>query len=103
MIATFVLGSYSLTFSFIFVRYLQKFLQDPTTSNSDRASWIVLILASLLWPISLPISALERNIQNRKPSFQSSESQIGLIYIDPYSKNFSEFSSNLIEQEKVEV
>jgi hypothetical protein len=103
MITTIILGGYSLTSSLIFVKYLQRFLQDSTTANSDSASWIVLILASLLWPISLPISALERNVQKDKFSFQDSESQIDLIYLDRHSKNFSEFLSHSMEQDKVEV
>lgn len=103
MIITILLSGYSLTSSVIFLKYLQKFLQDSTTANSDRGSWIVLIIASLIWPISLPISALERNVQKNKFSFQDSESQVGLIYLDCHSKTFSEFSSPSVEPDKVKV
>jgi hypothetical protein len=103
MITTLLLSGYSLTSSVIFLKYLQRFLQDSTTANSDRGSWIVLILASLIWPISLPMSALERNVQKNKFSFQDSESQVGLIGLDRPSQSFSEFSSPSIAKDQVEV
>lgn len=103
MITTFVFGGYSLTSSFIFLKNLQRFIQDPTTANSDRDSWTVLILASLLWPISLPLSALERNLQKNKSSFNCLESQRDLIYLDNDHKSYSEFASDQTEQEKIEV
>ena len=103
MITTFILGGYSLIFSLVFLKYLQRFIQDPTTANSDRDSWTVLILASILWPISLPLSALERNVQKTKYSFHYSEAQVDLIYLDHQHKDYSEFSSDQTEQEKIEV
>ncbi len=33
---------------------LQAFLRDTSTPKTDRLSWLVLILASLFWPITLP-------------------------------------------------
>jgi|GEM_PF-5360788 hypothetical protein len=94
MITTLVLGGYSLTSSIIFLKYLQRFIRDSTTANSDQSSWLVLILASLLWPISLPLSALERNVQKNKSSFYHSE--------DREDKNHLELS-NIIKPEKIEV
>ncbi len=103
MITAFALGGYSLASSLIFLKYLQRFIQDSTTVNSDKASWIVLILASLLWPISLPLSALERNVKKTKPSFYNCESQIDLIYLDRDLQSDSELILENIQKEKVEV
>ncbi len=36
--------------------YLYLFLRDRTTTLTDKTSWLVLIAATLLWPIVLPIS-----------------------------------------------
>lgn len=33
---------------------LQAFLRDTSTPKTDRLSWMVIIIASLLWPIALP-------------------------------------------------
>ncbi|MDY7019876.1 MAG: hypothetical protein SWJ54_00760 [Cyanobacteriota bacterium] len=35
------------------------FLNDSTTPLDDRVSWIVLVLASLFWPITLPSSIIK--------------------------------------------
>jgi hypothetical protein len=102
MITTFILGSYSLTFSVVFLKYLQRFIQDPTTKNSDRASWMVLIIASFLWPVSLPLSALEKNTKKTKSSLNYSQSQIELIYFDRNHQSYSEMLSEKIDPEKVE-
>lgn len=32
------------------------FLNDSTTPLNDRTSWVVLVLASLCWPITIPAS-----------------------------------------------
>ena len=32
------------------------FLNDSTTPLTDRTSWVVLVLASLCWPITIPTS-----------------------------------------------
>lgn len=96
MITTFLFSGYSLAFSIVFLKYLQRFIQDQTTDNSDKASWIVLILASLLWPISLPMSGLEQKVKK-------TQSQIDLIYFDYGYQTYSELVSEKIEQEKVKV
>lgn len=38
----------------VFGLSLQSFLKDSTTSKTDRISWLVIITATLLWPIVLP-------------------------------------------------
>ncbi len=102
MITTIVLGSYSLTSSLIFLKYLQNFLKDTTTANSDSASWSVLILASLFWPISLPLSKLERNVQKAQSSYSDSNTQIDLIYFNREHQNYSNFKFEKIKAEKIE-
>ncbi|NEP15329.1 MAG: hypothetical protein F6J97_00250 [Leptolyngbya sp. SIO4C1] len=34
-------------------------LSDCTASRGDRYAWVVIAIASILWPIVLPISAVE--------------------------------------------
>ncbi|MEB3282913.1 MAG: hypothetical protein VKK42_28730 [Lyngbya sp.] len=65
MILTFLVRGYILIGVIFFSHCLRKFLKDKTTSNTDKSSWIVLGLATVLWPIVLPISQLERR-GNRK-------------------------------------
>ncbi|MGB3404850.1 MAG: hypothetical protein WBA77_19350 [Microcoleaceae cyanobacterium] len=103
MITTFILGSYSLTFSLVFLKYFQRFIQDPTTKNSDQASWLVIIIASLLWPVSLPLSVLEKNTNKTKSSLYDSQSQIDLIYFDRNHQTYSEILLDKREQKKVEI
>jgi hypothetical protein len=43
----------------LFSIYMTAFLRDSSTSKSDVASWIVIAIATLLWPITLPISLKE--------------------------------------------
>lgn len=39
-----------------FLVYVTLFLNDRTTPLGDRASWLVLLMATALWPLVLPIS-----------------------------------------------
>ncbi|MEO0848767.1 MAG: hypothetical protein AAFY63_14610 [Cyanobacteria bacterium J06643_13] len=43
----------------IFSLYLIKFLLDDSTNVGDSSSWIALLIASIFWPILLPISGWE--------------------------------------------
>lgn len=43
----------------LFSIYMTVFLRDESTAKTDVASWIVLIVATLFWPITLPISLKE--------------------------------------------
>ncbi|WP_088892247.1 hypothetical protein [Leptolyngbya ohadii] len=47
---TFYLIGASLTFSLL----LNAFLQDEFSPNSDLSSWMVVLVASLLWFVCLP-------------------------------------------------
>ena len=54
----------------VFIYWLMIFLQDTSTSKTDRISWLVLLIAPLFWPIVLPISSWELNrkhLKNRIP------------------------------------
>lgn len=38
---------------------LVAFLMDETTSIASIGSWLVVLVASLMWPLALPLSGLE--------------------------------------------
>ncbi len=42
-----------------FCYWLVFFLKDKTTSNSHLASWVVLIIAAAIWPLSAPLAMIE--------------------------------------------
>jgi hypothetical protein len=39
---------------FVFSLSLHAFLKDTSTAKTDRLSWIVLIVATVAWPLVLP-------------------------------------------------
>ena len=39
--------------------WLVTFLRDQETPKIDVASWVVLGIASILWPISVPLACIE--------------------------------------------
>jgi hypothetical protein len=41
------------------IYYLASFLMDGTTSNTDLASWMVVLVAAIAWPIVFPLSCAE--------------------------------------------
>ncbi|GAB4475871.1 MAG: hypothetical protein OHK0037_37300 [Elainellaceae cyanobacterium] len=53
------LTAYLVLSAIAFTVYLSIFLKDPTTPKTDFLSWMVLIAATLLSPISLPISLVK--------------------------------------------
>ncbi|MGL5082767.1 MAG: hypothetical protein ACRC8A_14875 [Microcoleaceae cyanobacterium] len=55
--------------------WFKLLLQDSTTSNFDRTSWIVLLGAAAIWPVSVPSSLLEL-VLNRSAKFSSGETQV---------------------------
>lgn len=42
-----------------FCYWLTFFIKDRTTPNHHLISWVVLLTASLLWPVSAPLSMIE--------------------------------------------
>lgn len=57
-----LLTSYFLMALVAFGFGLTVFLNDSTTPISDRTSWIVLVVASVCWPIIVPISIIKLTI-----------------------------------------
>lgn len=54
-----LISFYFLGASILSSTYLTAFLTDATTPNTDRTSWGMIILASVLWPIVFPISCVD--------------------------------------------
>jgi hypothetical protein len=54
-----VLSYYFLIALAAFGMWFAVFLNDSTTPLNDRASWIILVLASLCWPITVPKSLIK--------------------------------------------
>jgi competence protein ComGC len=50
----FLYSSYFLVVLLVFVWLLSAFVSDRSTPKTDLRSWIVLLIASALWPIMLP-------------------------------------------------
>ncbi|RMF66667.1 MAG: hypothetical protein D6742_09415 [Cyanobacteria bacterium J069] len=53
------LTAYLVLSAIAFSIYVSIFLKDPSTPKNDTLSWIVLIAATLLSPISLPLSLVK--------------------------------------------
>lgn len=53
---------YLLPGAIVFAISLRALLRDQTTSNSDVKSWLVIVIASLLWPLSL-ITMIRKKLQ----------------------------------------
>lgn len=58
---TLYLAGTFLTFTFL----LTAFLKDTSTSKTDRLSWMVLLIATLLWPIVVP-SILRKKLRRSR-------------------------------------
>lgn len=43
----------------VFCYWLGLFLADRSTPKNDLASWLILIIAPLFWPIVVPVSIVE--------------------------------------------
>ncbi len=66
MSLTLILHSYIVIAFLVFGYFLWVFLTDKSTPNTHMGSWVVLGLATLLWPIVLPLAYLERRV--KKPT-----------------------------------
>lgn len=49
------------------------FLNDATTPLNDRTSWIVLVLASVCWPITIPTSMIKLTTVSHKAGSVSAD------------------------------
>ena len=45
---------YLIPAALVFSAALQAFLEDETTPKNQLDSWVMLVLASMLWPLTLP-------------------------------------------------
>lgn len=50
----------------VLIYWSMLFFLDQSTSKLDLYSWIVLLIAPLLWPITLPASRWELSRKSRK-------------------------------------
>ena len=46
---------YFIPAALVFFKGLQAFLEDESTPKTHFDSWVILVAAALLWPITLPI------------------------------------------------
>ncbi len=51
----------------VFGLSLQSFLKDTTTPKTDRTSWLVILVATVLWPIVLP-SIIRKKLLKTSPA-----------------------------------
>ena len=56
----FILGSYLAITLMVGKKWFFLLQRDRTTPTTDLISWIVLLGAAVFWPITLPVSSLER-------------------------------------------
>lgn len=81
MSLTLILPSYIVIAFLVFGYFLWVFLTDKSTPNTHMGSWIVLGLATLLWPIVLPLAYLERRV--KKPT-KVTDADFDLRLEDPH-------------------
>jgi hypothetical protein len=43
----------------VFIYWFSLFMADKSTPKNDFASWMIILIAPLFWPIVLPVSAIE--------------------------------------------
>ncbi|MDY7023166.1 MAG: hypothetical protein SWJ54_17760 [Cyanobacteriota bacterium] len=75
MILALLLRGYAIIGVLFFSHGLLKFLADKSTPNSHTSSWIVLGIATVFWPVVLPLSHLERQA-NRKVNSEFEEVEL---------------------------
>ncbi|NEP47291.1 MAG: hypothetical protein F6K35_52160 [Okeania sp. SIO2H7] len=57
--------------------WLSAFLKDETTPKTDVASWVVILVATMIWPLSVPLSIRER--QAKHDEFPLLESTLDVV------------------------
>jgi uncharacterized membrane protein len=72
--------------SLVFGILLNAFIKDSSTPKTDVTSWLVLIIATLLWPIVLP-GIIRKKL--RKPA------PLQPTYGNPYPKEWSPITEAL--------
>lgn len=76
LVLTLILRGYvaiaMLTFAYLF----RGFWRDRSTAKTDASSWQVLGIASLCWPVVLPLSYLERQVNSPASKLEIYEGQV---------------------------
>lgn len=54
-----LLSVYSVVSLVVFITLLSVFWTDRTTPKSDRLSWLLVFIGSLIWFVAVPLSMLE--------------------------------------------
>jgi hypothetical protein len=92
MLGTTIIYYFAIAF-IVFCFWLVLFLLDNTTPKTDSISWVILLIAPLLWPIVLPISCMElvKKIQKRQQLLtrKISESNLSEGALSTKNKSFS--------------
>jgi hypothetical protein len=60
----------------VFCYWLGLFIADKSTPKTHIASWLILLIAPLFWPIVLPVSIVElvtKSSSSRKKTFAKHE------------------------------
>jgi hypothetical protein len=68
---------YLIPAALVFSTALQAFLEDETTPNNHFDSWVMLVVASVLWPLTLPC-VVNRLAKDTLKSEQSDYPQRGI-------------------------
>jgi polyferredoxin len=61
-----IVGYFSIAF-IVFCVWFISFLNDTSTSKKDLKSWIILLMGPLIWPVVLPLSYLQLNVNKKAP------------------------------------
>jgi hypothetical protein len=60
-----VLVFYSVAAITAFCAWFKLFVEDTTTAMNDYRSWLILIIASLAWPVVAPVALIELLLQDQ--------------------------------------
>ncbi len=63
-----LIGLYVLTALYYFSTWFIVFKQEINLSSDEKSLlWGILVLATILWPVVIPISSLEKRILSQQP------------------------------------
>ena len=57
--------------------WLSAFLKDESTPKTDVASWVVVLIATLIWPLAVPLAIRER--YSKHPDLPLLESSLDVV------------------------
>ena len=76
MISENIVAWYWLVTFMVFVYWFMMFYQDQSTPINDLKSWFFLFIASLLWPITLPLARWELSHKASKKNASKKYSEL---------------------------